>query len=115
MSAVVAEDRRQLPAAAPLTVSRRLRHKGQDNFVPLIEGRKTAFAIQIRVVLWAKITVEIGTGIDGFAERVIRQKAEVVAEALCHLENPALIYAGTDGGVLVCLQKQGVSEALQNG
>jgi hypothetical protein len=96
MAAVVPENRRQLPTAQPLAFSGGFCNHCCHDFMSLIKAGKTAFRIELSVVLGPKVTVEIGNGIDGLAERVIRQKTEVVAQTLGYLDNSSLIHARPD-------------------
>src|SRR5262249_46453168 len=91
MGAGVAENRRQLPSTENLASSSSCQNASRNYLMTLIKTGETALACEIGVVEWTKVAVEVGCRIEGFAEGVVPQQAEVVAKPLLYFQSKAMV------------------------
>src|SRR5262249_2539321 len=91
MGAVVAENRRQLPSTEKLALVGGCQNAGRNYIMTLIKAGQAALACEIGVIERTKVAVEVGCRIEGFAEGVVPQQAEVAAKPLLYFQSKAMI------------------------
>src|SRR6476646_1938050 len=112
MPAVIADDGCELKARKDGIFPRAVEDGSQNEFVALVEVRKTAFGSEIGVVYRAKVAVEVRGGIKRLAVGVIADEREIVAEALLDLNDATLVESRCLRAVLICLENRRIHKAL---
>src|SRR6185437_8587220 len=113
MPAVIADDGGDLKARKDGIFPRAIEDGSENEFVALVEVRKTAIGAEISVVYRAKVAIEVRGSVKRLAVGVVANKREIVAEALLDLNDAAFVESGSLRAVLIRLENPRIHKALE--
>ena len=97
MPSVVSEDGREFKIREVPGLPRAGEDACDDDFMALVEFRESTISVDVGLIEWSVVTIEIGGVVRCFAVSVICNQADVRVKALLNFENSSLIESGCDG------------------